>query len=518
MKNMPADQSITGSTNLSVRIVAAALICVTLLALATLAAPTAHAGGSAPIIHWDSSMIYAGQNNGNPWGPVGENTIVHGANFPANEQLRLTIAPGDSNQDATVCNQAVVTVPIANVITDSAGNFTQNFSWPAIAGQVNQAYSICSLLASDSSVASTRDDGPFTVLSSSPPAINLSATTVAVGGSITITGQNWVPPQPVSVNIAGCAACEPGNTEVTHGSTTSVGLNSGSFSLTVTIPTSARPGNYVVDALTQSGLEAFYTTGVKHLTITPATTSNPTPVATASPASSPSTTSTTTTAASPTPTATRTTASGTVTNTTNTGTTGTTSSNSNGSNTNTTSSGNSSLVLALIGIALILFIAAAVILLILLRRRRQQGANIMPPAFSPPPPVTPSSPSLSNGQFKQLSQFKPMGSSPGSYSGNTASNQTMQTMPGFGQQSGFYPQQNQPQQQYQQYQPYQQYSPVQVGATPAVQQEYWQQPQPQPQVQPQSAYLPNCSNCGRPLVPNMPACATCGMPIAMMQR
>jgi len=29
-------------------------------------------------------MIYAGQNNGHPWGLVGENTIVHGANFTAN--------------------------------------------------------------------------------------------------------------------------------------------------------------------------------------------------------------------------------------------------------------------------------------------------------------------------------------------------------------------------------------------------------------------------------------------------
>lgn len=472
----------TGSVSLSVRIAAAALMCITLLALVTLAAPAAHAGGSAPVIHWDSSMIYAGQNNGNPWGPVGENTIVHGANFPANEQLRLVIAPGDSNRDATVCKQAVVTVPIANIITDASGSFTQNFSWPAIAGQVNQAYSICSLLASDSSVASTRDDGPFTVLSSSPPAINLSATTVAVGGTITITGQNWVPPQPVSVNIAGCAACEPGSTEVTHGSTTSAGLNSGSFSLTVTIPASAKPGNYVVDALTPSGLEAFYTTGVKHLAITPATTSNPTPTATTSPASSPSATTTT---ASPTAAATKTTiaASGTTTNTTNTGTMGTTTTDSNGSDTNNTSGGNSGLVVALIGSALILFLVAAVILLILLRRRKH----------------------------RQFGQFNPAGSSQANFPAN---NQTMQTMfaPGFRQpqQSGFYPQQNQ--------QHYQHYSPAQVGATQSVQQGYWQQSQPQPQVQPQSAYLPNCSNCGRPLVPNMPSCATCGMPIAMMQR
>jgi preprotein translocase subunit SecG len=534
MKKMPAGQSMTGSARrcagFPVRVTFALLMGIALLSLATLAAPTAHAGGSAPIIHWDSSMIYAGQNNGNPWGPVGENAIVHGANFPVNAQLRLILAPGDSNQDATVCKQPVVTVPIANITTDASGGFTQNFPWPAVAGQVNQAYSICSLLASDSSVASTRDDGPFTVLSSSPPAISLSATTVAVGGTITITGQNWVPPQPVTVNIAGCAACEPGNTEVTNGTTTSAGLNSGSFSLTVKIPSSARPGNYVVDALTPSGLEAFYTTGVKHLTITPATTSNPTPTATTQLSPTPAQT-TTTTPASPTPAATKTAIAASGTSTTSTGPTNTNSSNSNGSDANNASSGNNDLVVALIGIALILFLVAALILFFLLRRRKQQSANVGQPAFSPLPPSfsLPSSPLPSSGQyarstqhsqfnqFAQLSQFNPMSGSTGSYPGSsTAINQATQTasMPGYEQQSGFYPQSAQ-----QQYQPVQ---TIQTGQAGPAQQGYWQplQPQSQPQgnPQPQSALIPNCSNCGRPLVPNLPTCATCGMPIAMMRR
>src|SRR5712691_7148159 len=80
-----------------------------MMSLSLLASPTAHAGGSGPIIHWDSIMIYAGQNNGYPWGPVGENTIVHGANFSPNQQLHLIVVPGDSNTNASVCNQSGVT-------------------------------------------------------------------------------------------------------------------------------------------------------------------------------------------------------------------------------------------------------------------------------------------------------------------------------------------------------------------------------------------------------------------------
>jgi len=451
-----------------------ALLCAVLLSLVTLTAPAAHAGGSAPIIHWDSSMIYAGQNNGNPWGPVGENTIVHGANFPPNTALRLAIAPGDSNLDATVCTQPVVTIPITNLTTDVTGSFTGNFAWPSVAGQVNQIYSICSLLESDYSVASSHDDGPFTVLTSDPPVIDLSASSVAAGSAITITGQNWVPPQPVSVNIAGCAACDPGNTEVTHGNTTSARLNSGTFSLALTIPATTKPGNYVVDALTSSGLEAYYTTGVKHLTITPATATNPTSTATAQSSPTTSTTATATSSHSPTPGATKTTvaASSTTTTTRNSGSSGV-------GGTDVSNGNNSGLIVLLVGIALVLFLIAAVILFTLMQRRKRQGLNVAP---------LPSSPFPQGGQHGQPS-LPPQGA----------------------------------------YQPQQHPMLPSQPAQPA----YWQQPQGSsnpafhgqateayvaPNGQLRGVNIPTCPNCGRPLTPNMPTCTTCGMPIAMMRR
>src|SRR6266853_6002043 len=154
---------------------ASTLLLLPLLVVFLYHTSAAHAGGGGPIIHWDSSMIYAGQNNGYPWGPVGENTIVHGAGFTANQNLRLVVSPGDSNADANVCQQSVLTIVVATVTSDSAGNFTQNFPWPGAAGHVNQGYSICALLMADNSTVSRRDDGPFTVLTSNPPVITLSA-------------------------------------------------------------------------------------------------------------------------------------------------------------------------------------------------------------------------------------------------------------------------------------------------------------------------------------------------------
>ena len=78
-----------------------------LLALAGLAATNmlhsqrAEAAGGDPIIHWDSSMIYPGQNNGYPWGPVGEQVRIHGEKFTAGEvvgqAIKLALLQGDVN-------------------------------------------------------------------------------------------------------------------------------------------------------------------------------------------------------------------------------------------------------------------------------------------------------------------------------------------------------------------------------------------------------------------------------------
>src|SRR5258708_10778673 len=159
--------------------------------------PIALAGGSGPIIHWNSSMIYVGENNGYPWGPVGENASVKGENYPANQQYRLVLIQGDSNNDATLCKSPVATVGTAT--SNSAGQFYQNFLWPVAAGQVNKGYTICAILIAGCSRANSKDDGPFPVLTSRHPIMDISSTSVAAGGTITVTGHNWVPPQAVNI-------------------------------------------------------------------------------------------------------------------------------------------------------------------------------------------------------------------------------------------------------------------------------------------------------------------------------
>jgi ribosomal protein L40E len=427
------------------RLLTLALLLVPLLAVSLHQAPVAQAGGGGPIIHWDSSMIYAGQNNGYPWGPVGENTIVHGANFSAYQQLHLVIVPGDSNNDAVICKQLGVTVD--TVTTNSSGTFDQNFPWPATAGQVNEGYSICGIAVADGSVVSRQDDGPFTVLASNPPIIDISSTTVQAGGTVTVTGHNWVPPQQVSINIAACAACEPGSSEVTNVNTTSTGLNDGAFSLAVTIPASTKPGNYVVDALTPGGLEAYYTSGVKHLTITAAGTI---PGSTATPSPSPTATATMVSTATPAATA-------------------TTSDTTTGTNSDSSNSGgksNTLLIIVLVVIALVLFAIAGVIIFMLLRRSPNQAPPVNPAQYMQNMQPNGSSPNFD--QLPPMQNIQP-GWPPSNF-GQPAQRQGSIT-PYFGQQMS--PNPNAPSNNFGQ--------------------------------------APICMNCGRPLPPNAAVCSGCGM-------
>jgi hypothetical protein len=199
-----------------------------------------------PTITWDSSMIYTGQNANLPWGPVGEKATVHGSSFAASAKLLLVLVAGDSNKTATLCSQAGVSV--ATVTASSAGTFSASFLWPATAGKVKQGYSICAQNTSHVAV-STHDSGLFTVLASSPPTIRISTTSVSAGNSVTVTGQDWVPAQSVTVVIGNCGDCvgSPSNTFVTR-KAVSVGSNTGTFSATLLIPTSFRPSAYTVDA------------------------------------------------------------------------------------------------------------------------------------------------------------------------------------------------------------------------------------------------------------------------------
>lgn len=245
------------------------------LAICVAHSPRAKAAGSDPIIHWDSSMIYPGQNNGYPWGPVGEQASVHGEKFTASAVLglpvNLALLPGDVNNPPgggssyEFCKLAVPKIAIGQANVDGSGNFDFNFVWPASAG--SGMYSICAYNTVDGLPAGNIDDGPFSVLSSSAPSISVSRTSVPLGETIKVTGKNWTPPQDVNVYIGTCVDC--GGPVVVAGTAHSSGLNTGTFSITFTIPGTVTPGNYVAGANAHSVLDVG-PTGGKHVTITAA--------------------------------------------------------------------------------------------------------------------------------------------------------------------------------------------------------------------------------------------------------
>jgi hypothetical protein len=331
------------------------LTLVTLLGMTLYQAPPqAHASSAAdtnPIIHWDESMIYAGQNNGNPEGPVGETAVVHGSGFTANQSLTLVIVAGDSNNDATICQPpgSDGTAQVGTATTDSSGNFNATFAWPAGVGHVGRTRknSICAY-SSDATLVSSHDDGPFTVLTDNKPSFSLSTTSVAAGNSITITGQNWVPAQPLNITIASCADCDPGSNNVVNATTSSVGVSTGTFSVNVPIPATIAANSYVVNVTSQAGpLDAYHISGlgVKQLTITAA---QITPTPTTAPSPSVTASATQTTSATPT---------------------------SASSGSSSSNGGGSSLVMILLIVFALLLLAMGGIIFFVLAQRKKQEAS-----------------------------------------------------------------------------------------------------------------------------------------------
>lgn len=396
-------------------LLALSMVLLALLSATFYQTPHAYAASASPIIHWDGAMIYPGQNNGNPEGPVGEVAVVHGENFTATagQPLKLILVAGDSNNDATLCQASNSLANVGSVTPSSSGTFDANFDWPSAAGQVSKTYSICSLTASDGTAASSRDDGPFTVLSASKPTLTISAGSVVAGGSIIVSGKNWVPPQPLNIDIAGCADCDPGNSTIATTTTSSAGSNTGTFSITVPIPPTAAPGNYVVNVFSQNGpLDAFHLSGVgaQHLAVTappvaatPTITPSPSPTVIASPT------------VAPTPTTTAQT-----------------------SGTTNTSGSNTGLLIGVLVVIIVLLLAIASLVFYMLGQRNKQGPPPSQPSGRPetrqfpqyatsggPQTPFPSNPGQSmsqGGQFNNASQNGHAGDyHPQSWSGNQPS-------------------------------------------------------------------------------------------------
>lgn len=215
--------------------------------------PVVHAGGCSPCIHWDSNMIYAGLNNGNPEGPVGENATVHGTGFSAGQTINFALVQGDINNSGDplhFCNLGSPKVPLPGIAdTDGAGKFDYSFTWPAAAS--SNLWSICSYDSVNSAIGS-EDDGPFSVLTSSPVMVSLNKPSFQAGETVPVTGLNWLPgsQRSIFVYIGPCVDC--GGAPIASATTTSAA--DGSFTVNLTIPTNAAPGNYLVSANGYNGL------------------------------------------------------------------------------------------------------------------------------------------------------------------------------------------------------------------------------------------------------------------------
>ena len=453
---------------------------IALLGIAVYQTPQAHASSrdnNNPIIHWDQSMIYQGQNNNNPEGPVGETAVVHGSGFTANQALALVVVAGDSNSDATNCQppNSGSSVQVGTVNTDSSGNFNATFAWPAGIGPSGRAHknSICSYSTdSNSTLVSSRDDGPFTVLTDNKPTFSLSTTSVAAGNSLTITGQNWVPAQPLNITIASCADCDPGNNNVINATTSSVGLTTGTFSVNVPVPATIAANNYVVNVTSQAGpLDAYHISGlgVKQLAISAAV-ATPTPTAGPSPSATVGSTPITVATASS-------------------ATAG--SANSNGGG------GNSSIIVLLIVLAILLLAVGGGIVFFMLAQRKKQAEHPSGPVGGLPTPPGPFGANQLNAQRTPVTPF-PQGrpvSTPGQF-GNAANNSPY---PGQNQQNQ--PWQSNPQNNWQvnpqnnagfnTFQPQQRNSAPGAGMG-------------------RPAFNHQCIRCGNPLAPNTPVCGVCG--------
>ncbi|HEY7122694.1 MAG TPA: hypothetical protein VH540_01965 [Ktedonobacterales bacterium] len=281
-----------GLTRSALALVAALLA---VLALSVLVAPGQARAASQGVEIIFTSPIYAGQNNGDPEGPVATQVAVAGSGWTGSSAVTLALA--DRNNDTkgdsgSACTNGSPTIALPNVApaTVMNGDFTATFPWPAQAGTQGHAYWVCG----------TQDGTPekgaqaFTVLSPLPPSVGVSAAQVPLGGTVTVTGQNWLPGsspkynQKIGVVLAPCVACDPGGPNFVSSTTVSAQAD-GTFSVSLPLPPGAKVGDKLYVSAQSMGdgsislPAATLNTGVStaaNITVTDQPTATPAPSAT----------------------------------------------------------------------------------------------------------------------------------------------------------------------------------------------------------------------------------------------
>lgn len=178
-------------------------------------------------------------NDNQPIGHPGTKVDITGQDFIPNSSVNLYIAI-NPNQCATGgALMRFSSHPTQNVQAD--GTFALHTTWPNNANQQQTAYYVCAIPSGGQGIASGQ------TFSVAPNVIvNTSTSTANPGDSITITGDNWLPPHQLQVSIVSKQGT--GNTNPTA-STTATPDNNGHFSVNLTIDNNAQPGQYEINVV-----------------------------------------------------------------------------------------------------------------------------------------------------------------------------------------------------------------------------------------------------------------------------
>lgn len=264
------------------------LACVLLLSFGMLSAlQPARVQADAATVSIVQPMV-----QGKAIGHVGTKVSLQGSNFTPGGIVRLyttlSADPGQCRSGNSNLN-VFSTNPTTTVKADGSFAVGDNtlVTWPSNAANAGQMYYICAIEQNKGGTALSSNT--FTV--ANQVTINVSPTSVAAGSEFVVTGSNWFPPQPITVNVyAGNNEQAPLLSDTTHNAN-----SDGTINITLTVPATAQAQSYSVHVFAQAQNEVNLTfTQNNVLTVTQTT---PTP----QPAPSPTPQPTPTAAPSPTP-------------------------------------------------------------------------------------------------------------------------------------------------------------------------------------------------------------------------
>jgi hypothetical protein len=264
------------------------LTCAFLFAPATLAAgrhaqqsmdatPTPMGNTPTPPGNTPTLILSEPTMDSSPIGHPGTKVDITGQGFTPSSAIQLYTTADPNQCKAGGSLAQFSSQPIETVQGD--GTFDLQTTWPNNANQPGAAYYVCAL-SSTTAGESAISGQTFSV--AQPVTVSTSSTSVNPGDTITITGDNWLPPQQLQVSII---PSQGGTNNTIIANTTTTPDGNGHFSVSLTINSDAQPSPYGVSVVATN--EPTLTNQPNNTIITVNAPITPTPMPTATPTATP---------------------------------------------------------------------------------------------------------------------------------------------------------------------------------------------------------------------------------------